>query len=399
MADFFLRLAFFSSAPVAIVFASELFPVRGALIDVGLALGLFAAGEAVQQWASKTRLIRELLKEALAFEVYYRSRPPRPFLYYVAYPLLFPYWLLNRDARREFLLFRGYTASGLTILLVSLSWQYFSTWAPELGLRQYLPYVLITLSVESLLALAFLMPIATTVVWYHSSHRRGRLVIVLLAGLISTSFVLFRVMSRRAPIVSFATRERVELRTQTSRRKAHRALLNAVRVAQKGMASVPAVEGDGKVLGAPLEQAATTLEQFYKPDEACAFNLWASPRRHPNLLVIYFEARRTHRPIWVAIRSDGTEVRSPSQLPKGAFKAMLAASESDDDLLEMWPDALDLPEPDYVPTLPKSGRSPGPRKGMTPMPSNSVGRQLLDSGREVLRPQHDDAGQVLEQGR
>ena len=149
MADFFLRLAFFSLAPVAIVFAAELFPVRGAIIDVGLALGLFIAGEAVQRWASQTRLVKGFLRQALAFEAYYRSRPPRPFLFYLAYPLLFPYWILNKDARREFLLFRGYTLGGLLILLVSLGWQFYDSWAPELSIRQYTPYVLITLGVEN----------------------------------------------------------------------------------------------------------------------------------------------------------------------------------------------------------------------------------------------------------
>lgn len=366
MADFVLRLAFFSLAPVAIVFAAELFPVRGALVDVGLALTVFVAGEAVQRWASKTRLIRALLREALAFETYYRGRSPRPFLYYLAYPLLFPYWLINGDARREFFVFRGYTLGGLLILLVSLGWQYYSSWAPELSLRQYVPYVFISLGVEMLLALALLMPIATTVVWYHGSGRRGRLVVVLLAGLLSTCIVFYRVMSRRAPIVSFATRERVSLRTAVSKRSAHKALLNAVQLAYKSMVKIPGVEGDGKVMGAPLEQANAALEKFYKHDEAYAFNLWASPRRHPKVLVLYFEARRKQRPIWVAIRGDGTELRSPSQLPKGAFKAMRAASEADDALLEMWPDSLDLPESNNATKSSKSSPASSPRKVKSP---------------------------------
>ena len=285
--------------------------------------------------------------------------------------------------------------SGFVILLVSLSWQYISTWAPELSVRKYVPYVLISLAVESLLALALLMPIATTVVWYHSSQRRGRLVLVLLVGLLSTSVALWRVMSRRAPIVSFATRERVALRTEASRRKAHTALLKAVRAAHKTMASVPAVEGDGKVLGAPLEQASTTLEQFYKQDEAYAFNLWASPRRHPNVLVIYFEARRNQRPIWVAIRSDGSEVRLPSELPRGAFKAMLAAEQADDELLEVWPDALDLTEFEGEPALAKSRTAASPRKASLPTPAAPHNHHVGDSGREVSRPPDGDAGHSL----
>jgi len=382
MANFVLRLSFFALAPVAIVFAAELFPVQGALIDVGLALGLFIAGEAFQAWAQRTRFVRLFLREALAFESYYRSRPPRPFLYYLAYPLLFPYWLCNRDARREFLLFRGYTITGFLILLGSLGWQYYSAWAPELSLRQYAPYVLITLGVETLLALALLMPIATTVVWYHSSFRRGRLVVVLLAGLISTSIVFYRVASRRSPIVSFATRERVALRVQAAPRKAHKSLLNAVRAANKAVAKARTVEGDGKVMGAPLEVAAAALDPFFKNDEAYAFSLWASPRRHPNVLVIYFEARRKRAPIWVAIRGDGTEIRSPAQLPKGAFRAMRAASDEDGALLEMWPDALNLTEPDTQPSG-VSRTAPSPRQAI-PLASGSVGRRVSkDAGHDA----------------
>ena len=392
MADFISRLVFFSLAPVAIVFAAELFPVRGALIDVGLALGLFLAGEAVQGWASKTRLVRSLLREALAFEAYYRSRPPRTFVYYLAYPLLLPYWVFNRDARREFLLFRGYTLGGLLILLVSLVWQYVSSWAPELSLRQYVPYVLLTLVVESLLALALLMPIATTVVWYHSSFRRRRLVLVLLAGLISTSVVFYRVMSRRSPIVSFATRERVALRTQASKRKAHRALLKAVRAANKNMAKSPSVEGDGMVMGTPLEQASASLEDFYKHDEAYAFSLWASPRRRPNVLVLYFEARRKRRPIWVAIRGDGTEIRTPSQLPKGAFRAMRAASQADDALLEMWPDALDLQDDENTTKPSRPTAPPSARKAGNPSLSASHDREHVDSGPERSSLRLPDGG-------
>lgn len=367
MADFALRLVFFSLAPVAIVFAAELFPVRGALIDVGLALGVFVASEVVQRYASKYRLVKSLLKDALAFESHYRSHPPRAFLYYLAYPLLFPYWLVQREARREFLLFRGYTAGGLLVLLVTLGWQYFSAWAPELTVRQYLPYVALSLAVEMVLVLALLMPIATTVVWYHSSFRRGRLMILLLAALLATSFALARVARRRAPIVSYATRERVDLRTNASQLKAHRALLLAVRAAAKSAASATEVEGDGNVTGGPLEAAQQALESYYKHDEASAFSLWASPRVHPKLLVLYFEARRDRKPIWVAIRNDGSEIRAASQLPKVAFKAMRSISESDDDWLVMWPDMLDLEGDDA--SLTTDQRHPGPARKPTSVPT------------------------------
>src|ERR1700753_327368 len=116
LADFIARLAFFALAPFVIVLAAELFPVRGALIDVGLAMSVFLLGEAPRKFASRFRLLGLVLKEAFAFEVYYRERRPRPFLYYLAYPLLFPYWLFNREAREEFLMFRGYTLYSFLVL-------------------------------------------------------------------------------------------------------------------------------------------------------------------------------------------------------------------------------------------------------------------------------------------
>jgi hypothetical protein len=342
LSNFLLRLTFFAVAPAAIVFAASLFPVRGALIDVGLALGVFVASELAQRWASKHKVLRSLLHDALAFESYYRSRNPRPFLYYLFYPLLFPYWLINRDARREFIVFRGYTLGGLLILLASLCWQYVSQWAPELSVKQYLPYVLLSLVVEMLLALALLMPITTTVVWYHMSLRRGRLLALLVVALLSTGYAMYRVANRRAPLVSYAARERVELRTSVSKRKAHRAMLEAARAAYRALpAAAEGVEGDGNVVGEPIDAAHQALESYFKTDEASAFSLWASPRTRPKVLVVYFEARRGRRPIWVAIRQDGTELRSPAQLPRGAFKAMRAFSEQDDDWLVMWPEMID----------------------------------------------------------
>ena len=338
MADFVARLVFFASAPFAIVLAAELFPVRGALIDVGLALFVFLLGEAPRRGAMRYRPVKFLLREALAFENYYREQKPRRFVYYVAYPLLFPYWLYNREARREFWMFRGYTLASFLILLGSLGWQFFSSWRPQLGFRDFLPAVLLSLGVETLLVLSLLMPIATTVVWYHGSFRRRRLLLILLVGALSTSYALSRVLSHRDPIVSYLTRERVRLRTAAARRSAHRALENAVEVAWRDLVKEKnKVQGDGKVEGKALDDARAALESFYKHDEAFAFDLWASPRSRPRVLVLYAQSRRKRSPIWVALK-DGGEVRKPDLLPKGAFLAMRAAADTTDPVGMVWDD-------------------------------------------------------------
>jgi hypothetical protein len=374
-ADFVFRLAFFALAPFAIVIVAQLFPVRGALLDVGLALLVFASSEAAHRLARRWRAVDLVIAQALEFESFYVERPPRAFAYYVFYPLLFPYWLASRTARREFLVFRSYTLASLGLLLGSLIWQYFRDWPPELQLIDYLPFVLASLLVETLLVLALLMPIATTIVWYHSSFRRGRLAMLLLAGLLSTGLALAKVISRRDPVVSYATRERVRLRTERSPREAHRALLQAVRASLAKSLHSLQVDSDGIMEGAPLEAARDALERFYKHDEAYAFNLWASPRNAPRLLVLYFEARPHRRPIWVALGADGNEISAASDLPRGAFHAMRQA-EGDDAALWSWPQ--ELLDDDALfgdPTRPRSrarhkpGAAPAPAAGSPAAPA------------------------------
>jgi len=331
LADFLLRLSFFAVAPFVIVIAAELFPVQGVLVDIGIALIVFLANEALARWASRSKFIAWLLGKCLAFERFYRVRPPRPFAYYLFYPLLFPYWLIERRARAEFWMFRGYTAAGFVVLVALLVGQYFYQWAPELDVRAYLPTVGATLLVETLLVLMLLMPLSTTVVWYHSSGRRKRLWVLLLVALSSVGAAFGYVASRRDDIVSFSTRERVRLRTAKAPRRARSALLEGARAAWQATAKL-GVQGDGRIEGEPLERARTALRAFYKADEAEAFDLWATPRSRPRILVLYFEARRGKLPIWIAIRADKTEIRSPNELPPGAFRAMRRAVGGSDPL-------------------------------------------------------------------
>ncbi|HEY0463514.1 MAG TPA: hypothetical protein VGC79_04865, partial [Polyangiaceae bacterium] len=168
--------------------------------------------------------------------------------------------------------------------------------------------------------------------------RRRRLLAILLVGALSTSYALSRVLSHRDPIVSYLTRERVRLRTAAARRGAHRALQNAVEVAWRDLVKTKdGVQSDGKVEGKPLADARAALESFYKHDEAFAFDLWASPRSRPRVIVLYAQSQRKRPPIWVALK-DGGELRKPDLLPKGAFHAMRAAADTSDAVSIVWDD-------------------------------------------------------------
>jgi hypothetical protein len=344
--DFLLRVVFFAVAPLSIVYLATLFSVTGSILNVIGAVVIFVLGDRARLWASRSKFTAWLLEEALAFEGYYRARAPRPFLYYLFYPALFPYWLFVRDARREFLVFRGYTISGLFILLATFVWQYFARYQPELGLKEFLPHMGAALSVEMLLSLSLLFPLATSFIHYHSRGQYLRLFLLLTVGIVSSTAAITYVTTFRDPVVSLATIERVTQRTKANRRQAHHTLLAAVRTARNTLNKSRSIEGDGKVTGESLEAARAVLRGFYKSDEALAFDVWASPRKRPRAIVLYAERRNQLRPIWIAVDGFGDEIRRPDSLPRGAFQAMRQASDGTSELLEYWPDALE-------PSIPK----------------------------------------------
>jgi hypothetical protein len=328
--DFVLRLAFFAVAPPLIVLLTALFPMGGAIVNVGLALVFFLFAEALRERAPKKGPLAAFVRSQLRFDEYYRTHPPKPFLFYVFYPLLFPYWLIVAKARREFWLYKGYTIPSVLILLVTTLIQYIRFWPPDLGLASFAPVLGITLGLEALVVLSLLMPISTTVIRYHLGGHRALLYVLLFVATASTGYEIAKLASKRDPIVSIATRFRVQQRTDIAKDKAKKAqrtaLTTALPLVLAGRSRI--VEGDGKVEGEPLERAHEALRAFYKEDEAFAFDLWAAPRKSPQVLVLYVESYRGKPAVWLAMDAKGHEIRDPKKLPKGAMDQMKRAAEN-----------------------------------------------------------------------
>jgi hypothetical protein len=316
------------TAPFLLVFIASLFPVTGAVIQVCFALAVFFGAEAIRRLSARNKLAASFFSKQLAFEEHYREHPPGPFLYYVFYPLLFVYWLWVPSARREFLLFKGYTLASFVILVVTLGFQYESRFPPELALKDFWPIAGGTFLVETAVVLMFLMPIVTTVVHYHLERAPGRLTALLLVGFVSVTVAMVRIERRRDPMVSYATRMRVRMRTAARPKAAEQAQAEALQVATKLLArSKEDVDRDGKVEGDILDAAQEALRSFYKDDEAEAFDLWYTRTGKSTTLVVYFEGRRNHNPIWLAMTQKGTIMHDTKQLPRGAFAAMREATQ------------------------------------------------------------------------
>jgi hypothetical protein len=326
--DLALRLAFFAAAPFLLVFAAALFPITGALVQVGLGLAAFFAGEALRRLSTRSRLVGWALGSQLAFEAYYREHPPRPFLYYVFYPLLFPYWIAVESARREFLLYKGYTLASFAMLLASLGFQYWRSFPPELGARDFVAIAAGTFLVETTVVLMFLMPIVTTVVHLHRRRWSWRLATVLVVGFASVTAAVMRIEQRRDPIVSFATRIRVRDRTEARPQVAQQAQGHALWTAWKLLPKEKGdVDRDGKIEGGVLDAAHEALMPFYRNDEAHAFDLWYMRKGKAVLLVLYFEARHGKPPIWLGMNEKGAYIHDDRALPRGAFNAMWRATQ------------------------------------------------------------------------
>jgi hypothetical protein len=330
--EYILRLAFFAAAPFGIVLLTLLVPMAAALVNMLLALAAFFFGELLIGAAAKRPWLKKVLGRQLAFEEYYRNHPPRPFLYYVFYPLFLPYWLFQREARREFLLFKGYTILTAGLASAAGVYRYFFVYQPELGAKHFFAAFSIGLLIESFAVMVLIMPMTTSVVALHRKKQHWRLVALLAVGLVSASLAGTAMAMRHRTFPSLETRQRVTLRTAAkkpqSKEAMRRALQKAWAIRKTGHKDAWEREDDGTVLGAPLDGARIVLESYYRPDEASAFELWTTSKREkPPLMVIFAEGRKHGAPVWLAMRSDGTVVDNIANVPKTARKAMRNAGD------------------------------------------------------------------------
>lgn len=332
MAEYLLRLAFFAFVPFMVVLLAMLVPMGAAIANMVLALGAFFFGEVLLGAAERRPWLKRVLRRQLAFEAYYREHPPRPFLYYVFYPFLLPYWLLVAPARREFLLFKGYTLVTLVVVSITGVYRYFVVYQPQLGFSRFIVAFMVGLVVETLAVMMLIMPMTTSVVALHRKRQPKRLVALLAVGLLSAAIAAGVMIHRHRTFPSLETRQRIRDRSAvepvTTRVTLQRALQRAWAVRKKGARDQWERETDGTVQGAPLDEARATLVDFYRQDEASAFELWTTSRKErPAIMIIFAEGRRRGTPVWLGMRSDGTIIDKIVDVPKAARLAMRTAGE------------------------------------------------------------------------
>lgn len=318
--DLLLRLAFFAVLPFGVAYAASAFPMTGVLVNMVAALAVFAFAEAVRPRAERSRVLRVLTRRQLAFEAYYREHPTGPFLYYLLSPLLFPYWLLQSRARREVMLYRDLALGSVVILLATGALDYARNWQPHLGPERFFAVWAVLVAAQLACTLVLLAPIATTVVKLHLERRRAAMWLLLAVAAVSACVAVYRIERRRAPVVSWVTTERVQLRTDEDPATARAVQLDALRAVWAHPEELArSTDAKGWVEDDALDRADQVLEGFYKADEAYAFTLHAAPPEAPEVLLLQCRLRWGRRTIWRALRKDGRELRSKDELPAGVL--------------------------------------------------------------------------------
>jgi len=318
-ADFALRLAFFAIVPFLATWVSALFPMTAVLVNVALTLAIFATAEAIRERAERSPLLARAVKRHLAFEAYYREHTPRPFLFYVFYPVLLPYVLLRAETRRELWLYRGFTGGGVGVLVAAAGIDYWRSWLPNLGFNEFLVTWMLLFGVQTLCIFLFLLPIATTVVTLHAERRFKALWILFGAAALSITVAVIAIEQRHGHVVSWVTTQRVRLRTKSAPAAARAAQLQALRVVWANAPELKeSTDPDGWVEGDALDRAEEQLATFYKPDEAYAFSLHALPIAAPEVLLLQCDLGKGP-PVWRAIRRSGVEITSIADLPRGVL--------------------------------------------------------------------------------
>src|SRR5712691_9835995 len=105
--DLVLRFVYVAFVPFILLNLAAVIPISGLLIGSALVTGVALFGS--ERWRASVAnapVGKKFLTNMARVGDYYAEHPPRPLVFYILYPLLLPYVLINKSARTEFLLFR-----------------------------------------------------------------------------------------------------------------------------------------------------------------------------------------------------------------------------------------------------------------------------------------------------
>lgn len=312
---FAVRLLYFLIAPFVVLSTGRVIPMTGVLINICLLVGGFIAVELLRDATGRHPLVARLLARQLRYAEYYRVYPPRSFIYYMFYLPLLPYVLVNRRARGEFGLYRGYTILGIVLVVVFGIVDYFVLWWPEIRVGPFLSAMIATLVLQVAVMVALLIPLAVTIVGFQLANRRRAVWVMLGAAGLSVLLHLLGKSVEVGEMIPVEVAARVRLRGEAAPERAQEAQDAALRgIWDELRAGTADVDGDGWIVGDTLGRAQATLMRFYRADEAAVFAAQTWPVGQPGFVMLQCY-QHDHPPNWRAMAGDSQVLTDASRVP------------------------------------------------------------------------------------
>ena len=326
--DLVLRFIYVAAAPIMLIPAAAVFPIGGVMIGAAIAMVVAVfGGEGWRERVARIPVIGKALGGMAALGEFYRAHPAKPLPYYIVYPALFPYWLINRTARREFLLYRKLNALAVVLIAGGAVIDYVRNWRPEIGVGYFIGASIGVFVLQLVATFAIAMPIVTTVLALHQRARRKTLIALVGLSIATASFGAFA--THRMHAIGMVAQIRLNARTAVAHARFERcvadthdrsgcrrydgsavALAHALDAANQ---SLNEVAGDGV---RALDRARETLATYYRADEASAFHLYGQ-----HGVVMLFVRFRRQPPIWLA-RDAHRIIDDPARLPAEAREVL-----------------------------------------------------------------------------
>jgi hypothetical protein len=327
--DLALRFIYVMLAPIMLAPLAALLPITGTLVGAGIAtIVALIGGERWHAAVDRIPVLGRLLGGMAKLGDFYREHPPKPLVFYIVYPLLLPVILFRRVPRRELTLYRKVNAIALIVILVGGAWDFFRHWQPELGFGPFFGSMVAGFIIQFFVMFALVMPIVTTVIMLRISKATTTLVALL--GVIVLSASIGGIAAHHMKdTVQLSTWERLRYRTregigelqrciaaspthdEISCAKQNRVLLAMTRGID---AAIATLAGDHGAFDIAQDRARKHIAEFYKPDEARAFKLYADEG-----VVILYVHHRARQTIWLGF-SPGTHklLLHAADLPQAA---------------------------------------------------------------------------------
>lgn len=265
--DLTLRFAYVVLVPAGLVSLAMLVPVTALVLTAALATTVALIGtEAWRRKVGGVPVLGKFLGNMARVGEYYADNPPKPLIYYIAYPLLFPYWLIKRKARQEFLLYRRISAIVLLLAAIHGAHTYLTRWQPDIPFKRFAGTVLGGVFIQLMVTFSVVMPVVTTVITYHRRGLRRLLAVMLVLGLAAGGGVY--ALIRNYPFTSFELRQRIIERSRARPQEARAAMLQALGAANQSFQRSHSPD-------IALAAAHLALGALYRDDEAAAFDVFA----------------------------------------------------------------------------------------------------------------------------